>query len=116
MTDEDQTPGRRRYERRAVYLPARLESPDRGVVDGHVANIGSGGAFFLTDDLETLLAEGADVTLTIESDTPLGKGIKGYVLRIDTYFEDDRIIRSLAIRFDGPLPRLDRTKDPEGNT
>ncbi len=104
MTDPLSDENRRRHDRRAVRLMARLESSVRGKVHGHVVNIGSGGAFFITDDLETLLAENSEVTLYVAGDTPLAGGITGSILRIDTDFEDDRIVRSLAVRFDGPLP------------
>jgi len=104
MTDPASERNRRRHERRAVRLMARLESSVRGNVSGHVVNIGAGGAFFITDDLETLLAENSEVTLYVEGDTPLAGGIAGTILRIDTDFEDDHIVRSLAVRFVSPLP------------
>jgi hypothetical protein len=105
MQRGDAPPGRRKHDRREVHLPVRLERSSGQEILGRVENIGAGGAFFTTDDLETRLAEGEVVTLVFHR---AGQGriqASGEVLRIDTYFGAVEIVRSVAIRFSEELPR-----------
>jgi hypothetical protein len=88
-----------------VDTTARLHLPDGASVAGRVQNIGEGGAFFQTDDLESPVAEGDLVTVLIGDPAADPLSIEGEVLRMDTEFHGGTVVRSLAIRFSTALPR-----------
>ncbi len=69
-------------------------------VEGVVENVGAGGVFFATEQLEIAVDEGADVIVTLHRpgiDEPVT--CPGSVLRADRYFDGARVVRAFAIRF-----------------
>jgi hypothetical protein len=93
---------RRIHSRRSARLPARL-SHEAESVDGVVENIGEGGAFFATENLELNAEEGSPVTLSFRC---LREGAEqfverpGSVLRTERYFDGEKVVRAYAVRFD----------------
>jgi hypothetical protein len=104
---------RRRWERRPFHAAARLVRGDGTAVAGSIQNLGEGGAFFATDDLESALGEGDDVTLMIERGSRGTLAVSGQILRIDLDFVEAEVQRSLAIRFHETLP--EEVFSPEGS-
>lgn len=104
MTDEGSGANRRRWERRTVHLTVSLIQTNGREIRGHVENIGSGGAFFTTDDLEMRVVEEDTVTLVFTGAEDQRAEVEGQVLRIDTFFLTHSILRTLAVRFGATLP------------
>jgi len=93
---------RRIHSRRSVNVAARLDHAD-GSVDGVVENLGAGGVFFATEDLELKADDGASVTLSFRgakdgADVELTR--VGTVLRTELHFDGETVKRTFAIRFD----------------
>jgi PilZ domain len=103
MTEEDSEANRRRWERRTVHLTVSLVQTNGREIRGHVENIGSGGAFFTTDDLEMRVVEEDTVTLAFTRSEEQQVKVEGQVLRIDTFFLTHSILRTLAVRFNTAL-------------
>src|SRR5437762_2373613 len=92
---------RRIHSRRTVRLPARL-AHESDSIDGIVENIGEGGVFFATENLEMLLEEGASATLSFrckKSGAEVRLERVGCILRTERHFDGERVLRTYAIRF-----------------
>ena len=101
MSDE-----RRIHPRQETRVFGRMAHGDRDV-DGVLENVGSGGVFFATEDLELLVDDGAQVTVTFEGrrgDAVEEIHCPGRVLRSDRYFDGTHVVRAFAIKFDDLLP------------
>jgi hypothetical protein len=101
MTDVSQS-NRRIHSRRSARLPARLGNGTDSV-EGIVENIGEGGVFFATENLELNVEEGAAVTVSFECVRPDGAERverTGSILRMERYFDGEHVVRAFAIRFD----------------
>lgn len=94
---------RRVHSRRNVRLPAHV-SCGGDSVDGTVENIGEGGAFFATRNLEIDLDEGQKATITFTLPGATEPTVRtGTMLRDELYFDGDAVVRSFALQFDEPL-------------
>jgi hypothetical protein len=96
---------RRIHARTKTRLEARL-AREGATVAGVVENLGEGGAFFATDDLETPIPDGAEVVVTFavpRGGAPAELRLEGTVLRSERYFDGRAVVRALAIRFASPL-------------
>ncbi len=97
---------RRIHARRITRVAARLVHAD-GAVDGVIENIGAGGAFFATEDLELKTEEGASAKLTFRCKKD-GRDVEmtraGTVLRADLHFDGKSVVRSFAVQFDEADP------------
>jgi len=91
---------RRVHPRTKTDVPTSLEHEGQKV-DGVIENIGRGGVFFATEELELVVDDGAEVTLRFEAD---GKPCErlGTVLRTERYFDGTKVVRAFAIRFAEP--------------
>ena len=93
---------RRIHSRRSVDVAARLVHAD-GSVDGVIENLGAGGVFFATENLELKADDGATVTLSFRG-TKNGAAVElarvGTVLRTELHFDGESVKRTFAIRFD----------------
>ena len=101
MSDE-----RRIHPRHETRVSARLTHEDRDA-EGVLENVGSGGVFFVTEDLELLVDDGADVTVTFQArrgDTEEEVHCPGQVLRSDRYFDGTHVVRAFAIKFKDLIP------------
>ena len=98
---------RRIHSRRKAHIVARLLLPT-GSVDGKVENIGAGGVFFSTEDLELPVAEGAEVELVLrirqDGADEVVRNRLGCVLRTERYFDGEKVVRAFAIKFDEVVP------------
>ncbi|NOJ30191.1 MAG: hypothetical protein DA328_08510, partial [Nitrososphaeraceae archaeon] len=80
---------RRIHARTKTRLAARLARGDVTVA-GVVENVGQGGAFFQTDDLEAPLPDGAEIVVTFaarRAGSPVELRLRGTVLRGERYFD-----------------------------
>jgi PilZ domain-containing protein len=72
-------------------------------VEGTVENIGAGGVFFSTEDLEFPVEEGSEVVLTLrirrDGDETVWQRT-GCVLRTERYFDGTAVVRAFAVKFD----------------
>ena len=94
---------RRVHSRRSVRLAAQV-SCGKDSVEGTVENIGEGGAFFATKNLEIDLDEGEKATITFTLPGAAAPTVRtGTVLRDELYFDGDAVVRSFALQFDEPL-------------
>jgi hypothetical protein len=94
---------RRVHSRRSVRLSAHVSRGDDSV-EGTVENIGEGGAFFATKNLEIDLDEGEKATITFTLPGAAEPTVRtGTVLRDELYFDGDAVVRSFALQFDEPL-------------
>jgi len=96
---------RRIHARTRTSLEARL-TREGTTVAGVVENVGQGGAFFATDDLETPIPDGSDVVVTFtapRAGAPAELRLAGTVLRCERYFDGRAVVRALAVRFATPL-------------
>lgn len=96
---------RRIHARTKTRLEARL-TRDAATVPGVVENVGQGGAFFQTDDLETPLPDGAEIVVAFtarRAGSPVELRLRGTVLRGERYFDGQGVVRAFAIRFAEPL-------------
>jgi hypothetical protein len=92
----------RRHLRHSVRYPARLAASG-GRISGHIDNIGEGGAFFVTDSLEEAVAVGDRLVLEyLPGEGDAERSEEAVVLRIDRYFHEGNLFRSLALRFEKP--------------
>lgn len=93
---------RRIHGRQVVSIPGSVA---RGSQEsfGKIENLGSGGAFFSTTDLELSLDDGDTVTVTFDV---LRRGARetvqksGTVLRSERFFDGSSVVRALAVKFD----------------
>src|SRR5204863_7560466 len=93
---------RRIHSRRKASVAARL-TRQVDSVDGTIENIGEGGVFFATEDLELQVEEGSEVVLGFRcrqhgTDTTIQRA--GCVLRTERYFDGESVVRAFAIKFD----------------
>jgi hypothetical protein len=86
-----------------MHVPARLVSRSGTDLAGRVQNLGEGGAFFVTGDLEAAFGEADEVTLLLHREGRAPVPASGVVLRIDLDYEADDVVRAMAIRFHAPL-------------
>jgi len=104
MSDVSQA-NRRIHGRRSARVAARLEHAD-GAVDGMIENIGAGGVFFASEDLELVAEDGSAVALEFRlrkdgADVPMRR--TGTILRVERQFDGEAVVRTYAIRFDEVL-------------
>jgi hypothetical protein len=97
---------RRIHSRRDVKVAARLVHVD-GSVEGVIENLGAGGVFFATENLELVAEDDSAVTLSFHGkkggvDVDLTR--KGTVLRTELHFDGETVKRTFAIRFDEVAP------------
>ena len=92
---------RRIHPRTDTRLEAKLRCPD-SLVSGIVENVGAGGVFFATEDLETSVEDGGACIVEFEAPS---KSVRqdGTVLRSERYFDGSKVIRAFAIKFDAQL-------------
>ena len=94
---------RRVHSRRSVRLVAHVMC-GKDSVEGTVENIGEGGAFFATPNLEIDLDEGEKATISFTLPGAAEPTVRtGTVLRDELYFDGDAVVRSFALQFDEPL-------------
>ena len=72
-------------------------------IEGVVENIGAGGVFFSTGELESGVQVGAAVTISLHLDDGQTSDMTGSVLRVDRYFDGAEVRRSFAVKFDADL-------------
>ena len=88
----------RHHPRRTETARARIRL-SWGLLEGTVENVGEGGAFFATDNLEGTVSVGEQVELEIRrSDGYLAAA--GTVLRLERYMHEGTVYRAFAIKFD----------------
>jgi hypothetical protein len=93
---------RRIHTRYKSQIPGRLLH-DGDPVEGRVENVGVGGVFFATEDLELAVEESSRVTVSFDCrrDGVLALIERvGVVLRTERYFDGESVIRAFAIKFD----------------
>ena len=105
MTDVSHA-NRRIHGRTSARISARLEHAD-GVVIGRIENIGAGGVFFVTEDLELNADDGSPVVLAFRgrkkgADVAVTRA--GTILRVERQFDGESVVRTFAVRFDEVLP------------
>ncbi len=101
---ETQATGRERriHPRTETRLEASLACAEKELT-GAVENIGAGGVFFATDNLEVLIEDNARVIVrfTLNRDGNLEEHSReGNVLRSERYFDGESVVRAFAIKFD----------------
>jgi hypothetical protein len=101
MTDVSHA-NRRIHTRHKSHIPARLAHAANSV-EGRVENVGEGGVFFATEDLELAVEEGSEVTVSFACrrdgvDASIERA--GTVLRTERYFDGAAVFRAFAIKFD----------------
>ncbi len=90
-----------------VRLSATVRSGGLAV-DGTVENVGAGGVFFVSEHLELVLGEGAAVEVELRPQAPLARVTRaGEVVRDERYFDGERVVRALAVRFLTPIELAD---------
>lgn len=92
---------RRIHPRAETRMSAELACGSDAVT-GVIENIGAGGIFFATEDLEILVDDGADVVVRFEArhdDAPKNMECAGRILRSERYFDGARVVRAFAIKF-----------------
>jgi hypothetical protein len=97
---------RRIHTRRRARVAARL-AHEGASVEGVIENIGAGGAFFATEDLEMKVDDGGAVTLTFrcrKAGADAEVACAGAVLRADLNFDGAAVVRTFAIQFADLLP------------
>ena len=97
---------RRIHSRRKSRISARLSYESRSV-EGMVENIGEGGVFFATEDLELAVEEGSEVQLSFpckKDGVPHVFERQGCVLRTERYFDGEAVVRAFAIKFEEDVP------------
>ena len=72
-------------------------------VDGVVENIGRGGVFFSTGDLEARVDVGDPVTVALHVAERAPSEHVGVVLRTERYFDGADVRRSFAVKFDAEV-------------
>jgi hypothetical protein len=92
---------RRIHPRTDARLDALLRSGD-AAVDGVVENVGAGGLFFATENLESAIEDGAACVIEFSTASVEIKQV-GTVLRSERYFDGAKVIRAFAIKFDAQL-------------
>jgi hypothetical protein len=105
MTTDATHANRRIHSRRAARIAARVVQDGESAA-GTIENIGSGGVFFATEDLETVFDEATPVRLVFEGSrdgTTLTFEPTGTVLRAERYFDGSSVVRAFAVKFDGLL-------------
>jgi hypothetical protein len=96
---------RRIHSRRSVRLPARL-THRADAVDGTIENIGEGGVFFATHNLEIDVEEGAAGIVSFRcfrQGVPETVERSGTILRAERYFDGEAVVRAFALKFDSLL-------------
>jgi hypothetical protein len=72
-------------------------------IEGVVENVGAGGVFFSTGDLEAALDVGAAVVVALHLEDGRVSDSPGVVLRSERYFDGADVRRSFAVKFDEEL-------------
>lgn len=93
---------RRIHSRRSASLPGRL-AHGSDAVDGTIENIGEGGIFFATHNLEIDVDEGAAAVISfrwVRSGTAETVERTGTILRTERYFDGEAVVRAFAMKFD----------------
>ena len=93
---------RRTHSRRGASIEARL-SHDSESVEGTVENIGEGGVFFATTNLELCVDEGSAVSISFvvaKDGSSVTIERTGSILRAERYFDGAGVVRAFAIKFD----------------
>ena len=93
---------RRTHSRRVASIDARL-SHESESVEGTVENVGEGGVFFATTNLELSVDEGSPVTISFvcsKDGAPVTIERTGSILRAERYFDGAGVVRAFAIKFD----------------
>lgn len=96
---------RRVHPRTRIALSGELVRNGK-IIEGVIENIGRGGVFFATEMLEIGVDEGDDVTLCFEAPkdgATMPLELPSSVLRVERYFDGERVVRAFAVRFDGEL-------------
>ena len=104
MSDVDAA-NRRIHSRRSVRLPARL-THGADAVEGTIENIGEGGVFFATQNLEIDVDDGAIGTISfrwIRNGAAEAIERTGSILRSERYFDGEAVVRSFAMKFEDTL-------------
>ncbi|MCG3135959.1 MAG: hypothetical protein HMLKMBBP_03738 [Planctomycetes bacterium] len=71
-------------------------------VEGVIENVGEGGVFFATEELESVIEQGAEVTVDFDgfrAGEPVNFRIRGTVLRTERYFDGRAVVRAFAVKF-----------------
>jgi hypothetical protein len=100
MTDVSHA-NRRIHTRHKTTIPGRL-TLQGDCVRGVVENIGQGGVFFATGDLDFAAEEGSEVTLSLDCrrhGAAVAIERAGVVLRTERYFDGEAVVRALAVKF-----------------
>ncbi len=100
---------RRIHARTKARITARL-SQGREAVEGVIENIGEGGVFFATEELEVIVDEASPVALEFtgrHGSEPTTLRRTGRVLRTERYFDGQNVVRAFAVRFDEDLDLTD---------
>jgi len=93
---------RRIHPRTDARLEATLRCGD-SAVEGIVENVGAGGVFFATENLEVVIDDGAACVIAFTAPSGVAVEQDGAVLRGERYFDGSRVIRAFAVKFDGQL-------------
>ena len=93
---------RRIHSRRSVRIPGRL-SHGNDAVEGTIENVGEGGIFFATHNLEIDVDEGATAVISFRwsrNGTDEAVERTGTILRTERYFDGEAVVRAFAMKFD----------------
>ena len=93
---------RRIHPRTDTHIRSTFRCGD-SALDGVVENIGSGGVFFSTGDLESSVEVGDAVVVSLHIEGTDGADVSGIVLRSDRYFDGADVRRSFAVKFDAEI-------------
>ncbi len=93
---------RRIHPRSDTRIPTTLRCGGSGV-EGVVENIGAGGVFFSTGDLEVPVEAGTAVQVELHLADGRTSANAGVVLRSDRYFDGSDVRRSFAVKFDAEI-------------
>ncbi len=95
---------RREHTRHQVEMAGKIRLASERTIEGRIENVGRGGAFFVTDDLEANVLAADPVELLLPDANGKESTVSGVVLRLETFFSGTDVLRSFAIQFDEPLP------------
>jgi hypothetical protein len=93
---------RRIHPRTVTRIRATLRCGD-AEMDGVVENLGAGGVFYSTGDLEAAVEVGDPVTVVLHPDGASDSSQDGRVLRAERYFDGAHVRRSFAVKFDAEI-------------
>lgn len=90
---------RRIHPRTATRIPTTVGHGD-AAIEGVTENVGAGGVFFTTDDLEYAVEVEDTVVVVLHV---AGRGevsMEGVIVRAERYFDGSDVKRSLAVKFE----------------